>query len=760
MKDVFISYHTESAKQVVENIARLLEERGVSCWYAPRDCENMWADAIVQAIDTAEIFLVLLNSGSCNSEHVKNEIHVAYENYCHHKNRIIAFQLEDQCLSNATIRYYLGRTHVLNGVFPPLDDRINELVNRVIYIKNHRSEPEAGAECGFFVPSPVTPVVNFVGRRQEISELGDLVETYGKVFVSGMGGIGKSELVRQFVSENKKKFSCIMWGGFKDSLRSLFVEDGVVNIAGFHRDPPEESDESYFRRKLDYIAKHGRSDVLLVIDNFDCDGDPDLERILALPISVIFTTRNYQYDSELCYMKLKPMQNKEDLLTLFGKGYPKRLSESDTETVMELIEALGRHTLAIRLISNHMRQQRIKPEKMLDTVLRNVNLGSSGFGAIYSIFEMSALSENERRILINLALIPAEGIAAEELADALGLDDYEDINALIGKSWLVYDSASDYIALHPIIVQLTFEKIGYSDEACGNYLQFMTDIARGAKYIEHERRGEITSRIERLLAVLPCDSEYYVPFRLACGQFFHAFSRHHKTIDCMQDIVDGDFDLYTRTEAVTDIADAYRCLHDCDGLLRKADEAWALAEGFADDDERGWRLKAEILGRYGWYHLYRKEYAEAYKRFEPQLRYVLKYESDNVERIGWAHYNVALALSGDGHLDEAQKELECALERFREIKMDFAVAAANRIKGELFMYARDYENARSCLEESLRIFVRVVGEDHNDTAVTMHELAKLLLLLGEVDASRKLEDKVRDYCRRFGCFDIIPDWIE
>ena len=36
-REVFISYHTESAGETVKKICRMLEDAGVSCWYAPRD---------------------------------------------------------------------------------------------------------------------------------------------------------------------------------------------------------------------------------------------------------------------------------------------------------------------------------------------------------------------------------------------------------------------------------------------------------------------------------------------------------------------------------------------------------------------------------------------------------------------------------------------------------------------------------------------------------------------------------------------------
>ena len=35
--DVFVSYHTESSRTIVEAIVNKLEHDGVRCWYAPLD---------------------------------------------------------------------------------------------------------------------------------------------------------------------------------------------------------------------------------------------------------------------------------------------------------------------------------------------------------------------------------------------------------------------------------------------------------------------------------------------------------------------------------------------------------------------------------------------------------------------------------------------------------------------------------------------------------------------------------------------------
>lgn len=77
-KDVFISYE-HGDKEKVDAIVSLLEKQGVSCWIAPRDVgPRRYAKAIVEGIENCKIFLLMLSHTSAVSEHVLNEVEMAY----------------------------------------------------------------------------------------------------------------------------------------------------------------------------------------------------------------------------------------------------------------------------------------------------------------------------------------------------------------------------------------------------------------------------------------------------------------------------------------------------------------------------------------------------------------------------------------------------------------------------------------------------------------------------------------------------------
>lgn len=77
-RPLFLSY-AEKDIQVAERVCRFLEERGQPCWYAKRDerAGHHWGAEIVDAIEKSSGLVLVLSTTANDSEHVKNEVHMA-----------------------------------------------------------------------------------------------------------------------------------------------------------------------------------------------------------------------------------------------------------------------------------------------------------------------------------------------------------------------------------------------------------------------------------------------------------------------------------------------------------------------------------------------------------------------------------------------------------------------------------------------------------------------------------------------------------
>ena len=78
MSDVFIS-HSSKDSGIADKVVAYFEERGLSCWMAPRDIVpgTEWAAAITTAITASKVFLIIYTENSAESSQVVREINLA-----------------------------------------------------------------------------------------------------------------------------------------------------------------------------------------------------------------------------------------------------------------------------------------------------------------------------------------------------------------------------------------------------------------------------------------------------------------------------------------------------------------------------------------------------------------------------------------------------------------------------------------------------------------------------------------------------------
>ena len=135
--DVFISYASED-KPVADAICNRLESERIRCWITPRDIlpGTKYQEAIIDAIDTSAIMVLVFSSHSNTSPHVLSEVTEAMSKEV----IIIPFRIEDVLPSKA-MKYLIGVPHWLDAITPPLERHIDELGKTIRVILKQRSEP-------------------------------------------------------------------------------------------------------------------------------------------------------------------------------------------------------------------------------------------------------------------------------------------------------------------------------------------------------------------------------------------------------------------------------------------------------------------------------------------------------------------------------------------------------------------------------------------------------------------------------------------
>ncbi len=128
----FISY-SSADKNIADNLCAKLENAGVKVWYAPRDIppKTDYAGSIVNAISGCEYFILILSKNSLQSNHVLNEIDLAFQEMNLRKLKFCPLKIDEEELG-PSFRYYLSRQHWMDAQEPPIEKRLDEFVSEIL----------------------------------------------------------------------------------------------------------------------------------------------------------------------------------------------------------------------------------------------------------------------------------------------------------------------------------------------------------------------------------------------------------------------------------------------------------------------------------------------------------------------------------------------------------------------------------------------------------------------------------------------------
>lgn len=131
---IFISYSSVNSEAAMAVCAKI-ESAGYPCWIAPRNEQAgmSYGQQITNAIKEVKIVVLLYSEASNKSQHVLNEVSIAFEN----DKKIIPLMLDETEMC-ADLQYFLSRTHYIKAM-TNFENACAELVNN---IKSYILPPE------------------------------------------------------------------------------------------------------------------------------------------------------------------------------------------------------------------------------------------------------------------------------------------------------------------------------------------------------------------------------------------------------------------------------------------------------------------------------------------------------------------------------------------------------------------------------------------------------------------------------------------
>ncbi|MCP5103942.1 MAG: ATP-binding protein, partial [bacterium] len=159
-----------------------------------------------------------------------------------------------------------------------------------LYLKQEFSPAPSVSKPG--IPKYLTPLpvksVELVGRERELEEMTRRLEHAHRVLlVNGLGGVGKTELCKRYFRDHCGDYRHLAWVDVTGTVRESVTAAFTAEIAGFRED---DTVDERFEKIMDLLTGLD-TQCLLVADNIDNPGDPDLDGLRRLPVKVMANSR-------------------------------------------------------------------------------------------------------------------------------------------------------------------------------------------------------------------------------------------------------------------------------------------------------------------------------------------------------------------------------------------------------------------------------------------------------------------------------------
>ena len=313
------------------------------------------------------------------------------------------------------------------------------------------------------IPSPLF----FTGRENELETLSQLLRTPGQHVFSlyGMGGIGKSTLVRAWLNDHRDEYDAVLWLYDQGRTAELLCDDLVVHVNTVER-MKDEPQKEYLERKLRALAEiASRQRILAVVDNVSPEHLDDLQPLLTVGWDVLLISRGAISDGlypSLCVTELKP----NALANLFVRyAHIEINGEEDARDFEAIANTVYGHTLTMELLGRQIARSYLTIHDAADMVKR------AGFRALPGekidyihdqqafmapltkildqLVEIDRFTEEEKQLLRILTVFELPGIRVGLLRELTSSDMIETIHRLESCGWLAVEAQR--IIFHPLM---------------------------------------------------------------------------------------------------------------------------------------------------------------------------------------------------------------------------------------------------------------------------------------------------------------------
>ncbi len=342
---------------------------------------------------------------------------------------------------------------------------------------------------------PILPAVSpdFVGRDAELRHISESLSRNHVLYVTGVGGIGKSTLIKNYISRRKTGYDVIAYLEYDGDIMHTFCDDMQLQISTVSRQEGEPIAD-YFARKLTAFKRIcGEKRVLFVLDNFTGRLTKKLSRIIDCGYDTIIATRNRPPKNSFPFMEVTAIEDKGELFRLITLNLERTVTKEERACFEEMIGLVQGHTLVIELIARQIAAGRLGLHTALRSIrehgfsrfsgerVGNVKDGEEVYDTLSAIvtalFDAGNMSGTARLTLKVLSLLNVRGLERSLLRQFCPDIADDTLSELCAEGWLYADKR---VRLHPVIAETVCHwDWSAEDVAVMEYHKKMVDIYVG-----------------------------------------------------------------------------------------------------------------------------------------------------------------------------------------------------------------------------------------------------------------------------------------
>ncbi|PSF34939.1 tetratricopeptide repeat protein [Aphanothece hegewaldii CCALA 016] len=631
------------------------------------------------------------------------------------------------------------------------------------------------------LPYSGVPEAHFVGRNDTLAELHKQLQQNNQLAicaVSGMGGIGKTELAVQYAIRHQDEYpGGLCWLPCRETN---LLGTKIVNFALSIITKPIPHELKDLQEQINHCWNHWPEGTVLVIYDDVIDYAalaPYLPPRNKTQFKVLMTSRqkpgaNYQrinldvLDVEAALKLLRSLVGNERI-------------NAELEQAEGLCEWLGRLPLALELVGRYLAgdqeltiekvQKRLESKSLAAKALILKNQGDTTAQlGVAAAFELSweQLSEQAKELGCRLSLFapaPIQWSLVEQCVIKTGNteaweDEQEELcelrnQELIEQNLLQISEHHEY-RLHPLIREFFKAKhseIENIDECKRDLCRVMVLIAKQVPEIidlklvssltfvvPHlvEVANNLLTWIENESLILPCQ---------VLGKFYLSQSIYSEAENWYQknrNIIFKQFDVNHLLTAIVqnDLADLYSLT----GQYKKADEFYKKALNIKLEQlEDKHPDLANIYNNLGNLYVKINNYQEAQLLYQQALNIWSLEEQKNILNLATVYNNLALLDKTTENFNEARINHEKALELLEKQPVkDYNLLTQFQINlAEYYRTIGEFKKAQSIYEDAIKILVRQFGEKHYSSIAAFNNLALLYMDIGQYNDAEFLYQK-------------------